>query len=1016
MKLFAILASINREASSVLSRNFVESYLKTQFSRKLVDQSLLLFDDYLQELLALKSQSDSKRITSVSVKILFICNQINRELHVRNKFLILFSLIQFSRYFENNSGTGEEFRHTVADTLQTIAEGLLISPEDYANCRAFITDKFYKVPDRSSLLVISDDKSFSFTEINHLQKENFSGSLFVLKIKQSELYIFYYSGTAVISLGGKQIYPNHIYLLPKGSALKGDYISPVYYSDIVAGFLRRADFQKISLAARDISYIFPGSDNGFRPLSFTVASGNLVGIMGGSGTGKSTLMRVLSGSMTPEQGEIYINGQPFSSNRQAVEGMIGYVPQDDLLIEELSVYENLYYNAKLCLGKLSEQEIGALVTKTLEDLDLDYIRDLKVGSPLNKYISGGQRKRLNIALELIREPNILLADEPTSGLSSTDSENVMQLMKEQALRGKIVIVNIHQPSSELFKMFDYLIILDKGGYLVYSGNPLDAFAYLKDIAQRVDASEIECGTCGNVQTDELLKIVESKQVNEFGEFTSERLIAPEMWYSLIRKKNGVETVPPPGEIPPSNLKIPSAWKQFKTYSIRNFLTKLADRQYLMFALTVAPLLALILGFFTKYVSGNDNSEYVYIFSRNENIPAYLLMSVIVALFVGMIISAEEIIGDRKILAREAYLRLSRPAYLNSKIGFLFLLSAIQMLSFVLIGNGILQIRGLDTEYWIVLFSTAAFAVLLGLNISSAFRSVIAIYINIPFILVPLILFSGVIVKYDKLHYRVSGSEYVPVVADIMASRWAYEALVVTQFSRNEFEKYFYETDRQEANTLYLLNFLIPELNNNLSDYRALLQRNDREEEQQKIAGRILDALSEQGGFSKERLPVLGDGKLDPDGLALLLRDWRTRLAGEANRLSYRKDEILQSMISQGMSPEELRNLKESYTNESISDLTLNSNELKKLIIRKNRIIRKDSPVFQEPSSSYGRAQFYAGEKRIGNYHIPTLWFNVAAIWLMTIILYLTLVFDLARKLMDLTPDYLKRKQERMKSS
>ncbi len=1014
MKLFAVLASINREVSTVLSRNFVESYLKTQFSKKLVNQSLLIFDENLEELLSLKSLSDSKRITSLSVKILFICNQINRELHVRNKFLILFSLIQFSKYFENNSHAGTEFRHTVKDTLRTISEGLLIDQKDYENCLAFIVDKFYKVPDRSSLLVISDDKSFSFTEINHLYKELFPGSLFVLKIKQVDLYIFYYSGSEHLTLGGKHIFPNHVYLLPRGSSLKGEHSTPVYYSDIVTGFLRKADFEEVSLTARDISYIFPNSDNGFRPLSFTARSGNLVGVMGGSGTGKSTLMRVLSGSLKPDEGEILINGHSCTEYRSEVEGMIGYVPQDDLLIEELTVYENLFYNARLCLGNLNDEQLAQLVDKTLIDLDLYYIRDLRVGSPLNKFISGGQRKRLNIALELIREPLILLADEPTSGLSSTDSENVIQLMREQALLGKIVVINIHQPSSELFKLFDSIIILDKGGYLVYSGNPLDAFSYLKDIAQRVDAEEIECAACGTVQTDELLKIVESKQVNEFGEFTNERLIPPERWYELIRSRNRRITIPEKSRLPSLNLRIPAHWKQFGTYAIRNLLTKLADRQYLVFALTVAPLLAFVLGYFTKYVSGDDNNAYTYIFSQNENIPAYLLMSVVVALFIGLIVSAEEIIGDRKILEREAFLRLSRVAYLNSKIAFLFFLSIIQMGTFVLIGNSILGIKGLTAEYWLVLFSTAAFAVMLGLNISSAFRSVIAIYINIPFILVPLILFSGVIVKFDKLYYRVASTEYVPAVAELMASRWAYEALVVAQFSNNEFERHFYAIDKEEANTLYLVNFLIPELLNTTEDYGRLGDDPESVAQKDKLSARIIAALLDQGGLRREQLPVNEDGTIIPGLMKKTLTAWKRELAAYAGDLSYRRDAIFQQMIDEGMTGEDLIRLREQYDNEKVRELCLNTNELRKIVIRRNRIIRKDTPVFQDSSSRLGRAQFYAGEKRLGKYYIPTVWFNTALIWLMTIVLYITLTFDLARKLIEATPDSLKRKQERMK--
>src|SRR5690606_14208356 len=154
----------------------------------------------------------------------------------------------------------------------------------------------------------------------------------------------------------------------------------------------------------------------------------------------------LNGNYTPYSGKVTINGLDIHHERDEVSGMIGYISQDDLLIEELSVYQNLYQNAKLCFDGLTDEQIGEKVKNTLLALGLYEIKDIQVGSRMNKKISGGQRKRLNIALELIREPSVLFVDEPTSGLSSRDSENIMDLLKELALKGKLVFVVIHQPS------------------------------------------------------------------------------------------------------------------------------------------------------------------------------------------------------------------------------------------------------------------------------------------------------------------------------------------------------------------------------------------------------------------------------------------------------------------------------------------------------------------------------------------------------------------------------------------
>jgi ABC-type multidrug transport system ATPase subunit len=167
--------------------------------------------------------------------------------------------------------------------------------------------------------------------------------------------------------------------------------------------------------------------------------------------------------------------------------------------------------------------------KVLEDLGLAEIKDLRVGSPLQKTISGGQRKRLNIGLELLREPSVLFCDEPTSGLSSRDSENIIDLLKELSLKGKLVFAVIHQPSSDIFKKFDRLLILDTGGFQIYYGNPVDAIIYFKGSINLINSDMGECHECGNVNPEQIFNIIETKVINEYGHFTNERKMSAEQW-------------------------------------------------------------------------------------------------------------------------------------------------------------------------------------------------------------------------------------------------------------------------------------------------------------------------------------------------------------------------------------------------------------------------------------------------------------------------------------------------------
>ncbi len=392
---------------------------------------------------------------------------------------------------------------------------------------------------------------------------------------------------------------------------------------------------------------------------------------------------------------------------------------------------------------------------------------------------------------MLREPAVLFCDEPTSGLSSRDSENIIDLLKELALKGKLVFAVIHQPSSDIFKMFDKLLILDTGGYQIYYGNPVDAISYFKRSINLVNSEEGECHECGNVNPEQIFNIIETKVINEYGHFTNERKIPAEQWNDIFTKFHRPVSVRTSTAIPHSTLRIPGRLRQAVIFGLRDIRAKLHNTQYMVINLIEAPLLAFILAFIVKYYNPDNASGGEYIFSKNLNIPAYLFMSVIVALFMGLTVSAEEIIRDRKILKREKFLNLSRSSYLFSKVSILFTMSAIQTFLFVLVGNTILEIQGLFIQHWFILFTTSCFANMLGLNISSAFNSAVTIYILIPLLLIPQLILSGVVVKFDKLNPTIGNTETVPFVGDMMASRWAFEAAMVTQFKDNRFEREFY---------------------------------------------------------------------------------------------------------------------------------------------------------------------------------------------------------------------------------
>ncbi len=591
----------------------------------------------------------------------------------------------------------------------------------------------------------------------------------------------------------------------------------------------------------------------------------------------------------------------------------------------------------------------------------------------------------------------MFVDEPTSGLSSNDSEKVMDLLKQETYKGKLVIVSIHQPSSDIFKMLDNLLVLDKGGRAIYFGNAIESLMYFKSATQHVNANESECVWCGNLNPEQLLQIVEMREIDVSGQFTGKRMITPEDWYELYL--NSIETnldiKHASKPIPETGFKLPKSIVQFLLYFLRNLKCKIADKQYLVVNILEAPALALILGYFTSYASGQNGT---YIFSGNLNLPAYLFMSVIVALFLGMMGSAEEIIKDARLLKRESFLNLSKLSYLNSKVLYLFGVSAIQMFFYVFISHYILEIKGMLLYHWLILFSTACFANMMGLNLSAGLRSVVAIYVLIPLLLIPQILLSGVIVKFDKLHSSLKSDIYVPAIGDVMASRWAYEALAVEQFRNNKYESNFYEFEKSESDYTYCTNYWIPELLNRVENCRTSIdvpERADYLKKELSLLQSELTSLSNHLNVSGYENELKLNPGLFSDSIAQKTIDYIKHLRSISSKLLNRaideKDYCTQKLEISFKGHGKLVALKEKYHNAALADQLLNKTEPDKIVELNSHLYRKFEPVFNLPELKTGRAHFYAPEKKIGNLFFDTFWFNFVVIWLMSLVFYFTLI-------------------------
>src|SRR6195256_3681405 len=586
-----------------------------------------------------------------------------------------------------------------------------------------------------------------------------------------------------------------------------------------------------SMEVVDVTHRFGNNEVGLEGVSFSVNRGELVCVMGASGSGKSTLMKVLGGQLQPTSGQGLMNDRPLYEDLDLLKGYISYIPQEDAFDEHLTIGENLQFAAAIRAPHLSGRDLTRRLEGKLIELGLNERRDSVVGSPVKKTLSGGERKRLNIGLDMIGSAAFFLFAEPTSGLSSKDSEHVIEIIRSMA-HNKIIIVTIHQPSSKLFQMFHKAILLDKGGRLVFFGTPTEMLRYFAEAEHQhqFGADLGACAACGTTRPEFIFDVLETPlrdlsgdiiyEENNRGQLVPARRYAPEFWrdkYEAFRLIQDVKQVSlrkePVAPLPSAPLqrkkRVPfrwhDEWTQLRTLLRRAFLSKLRNRGNLVITIGVAPVLAFLIASLLRY---SDSGTYD--FASAYHIPTFLFLTLIVAMFLGLTNSADDIIRDRVVLQRERNLNVRLPYYVISKTLTLGIFALIQCVLFVLIGNYVLQIRGL---FWVdlgIVFMTAMGGIALGLVISSLVADPKTAANIVPLVLIPQIIMGGALIKYEDMnrnlalvyaltHWfkehptkdhtkKMDSKLQVPFVCQFIAMRWSYEELVVAQAKLNPLTK------------------------------------------------------------------------------------------------------------------------------------------------------------------------------------------------------------------------------------
>lgn len=572
------------------------------------------------------------------------------------------------------------------------------------------------------------------------------------------------------------------------------------------GFLDEERTLIESLRVEDLIHDFGPEARALDHINFEVKRGEMLCIIGPSGSGKSTLLAVLSGQREPTRGAVRLNGISLYDRREHLVPFIAHMPQEEALNPQLTVREHLRHAVTIRRPALSLAEHERRVDSILAELGLQSIARRMVGAPGDKTLSGGERSRLNLGLDLGSRAEVFLFDEPISGLSSKDSEHVAETLRSLASE-KIVIASLHRPGAPVLRLFDKVLLLDSGGRLAYFGSPTGMVGYFRDACLELGIAHPSISAHSPLGADFVFDVLETplSSIGGGSNTGAARRFPSSFWQERFESADLMRALQTGGgpasrlgesqlndhlPLPPKPARrLHAVIAVFATHFLRSLLSKVRNRGTIYSTCLEAPLLAALIA-----ITLRSSPEGAYEFATALHIPAYLFLSATVAMFLGLTNSATEVLRDRPILRRERNCQPGATSYILAKFCALAIVAAGQCLVYLIVGNHFLEIEGVLIYHWLWMTLTAWTGTAMALVVSSIVKTERAALTSVPLLLVPQMLLAGALVSYKEMNHglfqdarEIRERGGVPVPATIMPLRYAYEGMIVSQAVRNPFE-------------------------------------------------------------------------------------------------------------------------------------------------------------------------------------------------------------------------------------
>lgn len=468
-------------------------------------------------------------------------------------------------------------------------------------------------------------------------------------------------------------------------------------------------------------------------ISISIKSGELVALVGGSGAGKSTFMDSINGFRLPTEGSVLVNDDDFYANYSAYKNIMGYVPQQDIVYDTLTVQQMLTYAAKLRMPEdTTDQEIQERVVQVISDVELEGREDLVI-----KQLSGGQRKRASIAVELLADPKLFYLDEPTSGLDPGMERNMMKLLRKLTNQGKTIILITHATAN--LHICDKVIFLGYGGKLCYFGPPNGALEFF-GVSDYADIYDLI-----NKESDKWQTVFrKSKYYGYYNSLSEKKAKTSEK--KVVTKR--------------------SSLKQWLILSNRYLKLTLVDKQRFISLIAQAPFIAILLGL----VADKEAFEF---YETSKEVIFTLASS---GVWMGLLNSIQEITKEQDIYRRERAVNLKLGPYLLSKLLVLGGLALVQSVIFILVFVRVIDlpdvnlIGSLQLELMITMFLTTFASTAFGLVVSTMVSNPDRAMGLAPILLIPQLIFNGLVFKLEG---------FADLLSNLAISKWTARAISIS---------------------------------------------------------------------------------------------------------------------------------------------------------------------------------------------------------------------------------------------